>query len=74
MINGGFFVCEPQVLDLIDGDDTVWEQEPMARLVELGQLSSYNHTGYWQSVDSLRDKELLERTWKAGPPWKVWSD
>jgi glucose-1-phosphate cytidylyltransferase len=74
LINGGFFVCEPQVLDLIDGDETVWENEPIAQLVKLGQLSSYNHTGYWQSMDSLRDKELLERSWKAGAPWKVWGD
>lgn len=74
LINGGFFVCEPAVFDLIDGDDTVWENEPMARLIEHGQLSSYHHTGYWQSMDSLRDKELLERTWNEGAPWKVWSD
>ena len=74
LINGGFFVCEPQVLDLIDSDETVWENEPIAQLVKLGQLSSYNHTGYWQSMDSLRDKELLERSWKAGAPWKVWAD
>jgi glucose-1-phosphate cytidylyltransferase len=74
LINGGFFVCEPQVLDLIDGDETVWENEPIAQLVKLGQLSSYNHTGYWQSMDSLRDKELLERSWKTGAPWKVWAD
>ena len=74
LINGGFFVCEPAIFDLIDGDETVWEEEPMARLVERGQLSSYHHTGYWQSMDSLRDKELLERTWKTGAPWKVWSD
>ena len=74
LINGGFFVCEPQVLDLIDGDETVWENEPIAQLVKLGQLSSYSHSGYWQSMDSLRDKELLERSWKAGAPWKVWSD
>jgi glucose-1-phosphate cytidylyltransferase len=74
LINGGFFVCEPAIFDLIDGDDTVWEEAPLARLVERGQLSSYHHTGYWQSMDSLRDKELLERTWKTGAPWKVWSD
>ena len=74
LINGGFFVCEPQVLDLIDSDETVWENEPIAQLVKLGQLSSYNHTGYWQSMDSLRDKELLERSWKTGAPWKVWAD
>jgi glucose-1-phosphate cytidylyltransferase len=74
LINGGFFVCEPAVFDLIDGDQCVWENGPMNRLIERGQLSSYHHTGYWQSMDSLRDKELLESTWKAGAPWKVWSD
>jgi glucose-1-phosphate cytidylyltransferase len=74
LINGGFFVCEPDVFDLIDGDDTVWENEPIQRLVELGQLSSYHHAGYWQSMDSLRDKQLLESTWSAGAPWKVWAD
>lgn len=74
LINGGFFVCEPEVFDLIDGDDTVWENEPIDRLIERGQLSSYHHPGYWQSMDSLRDKELLERTWKEGAPWKVWAE
>lgn len=74
LINGGFFVCEPEIFDLIDGDDTVWENGPMDRLIELGQLSSYHHPGYWQSMDSLRDKELLERTWKEGAPWKVWAE
>jgi glucose-1-phosphate cytidylyltransferase len=74
MINGGFFVCEPAVFDLIEGDATVWEEEPMERLIERGQLASYRHTGYWQSMDSLRDKQLLEKTWKEGAPWKVWSD
>jgi glucose-1-phosphate cytidylyltransferase len=74
LINGGFFVCEPGIFDYIDGDETVWENEPMSRLVEAGQLSCYHHTGYWQSMDSLRDKELLERQWKDGAPWKVWSD
>jgi glucose-1-phosphate cytidylyltransferase len=74
LINGGYFVCEPEVFDLIDGDDTVWEEEPIARLIERGQLSAYHHDGYWQSMDSLRDKELLERTWKEGPPWKVWDE
>lgn len=74
LINGGFFVCEPAVLDLIDGDSTVWEEEPMRRLIEQDQLSCYHHTGYWQSMDSLRDKQLLEQTWKEGAPWKVWSD
>lgn len=73
LINGGFFVCEPEVLDLIDGDDTVFEAEPMERLVERGKLGSYRHEGYWQSMDSLRDRHLLEEQWRQGAPWKVWS-
>jgi len=74
LINGGFFVCEPEVLDLIDGDATVWEEEPMERLVEKGKLGVYWHRGYWQSMDSLRDKIVLEKEWESGnPPWKIWS-
>ena len=73
LINGGYFVCEPEVFDLIDGDDTVWEDKPMTRLIERGQLSAYHHDGYWQSMDSLRDKEVLEKAWRAGAPWKVWT-
>ena len=72
LINGGFFVCEPKVFDLIDDDQTVWENEPMNRLVEAGKLGSYHHKGYWQSMDSLRDKVVLEETWAAGAPWKLW--
>ncbi|WP_181698976.1 glucose-1-phosphate cytidylyltransferase [Chthonobacter albigriseus] len=73
LINGGFFVCEPQVFDLIDGDPTVWEQEPMDRMVERGKLASFWHKGYWQSMDSLRDKMVLEQLWEKGnPPWKIW--
>jgi glucose-1-phosphate cytidylyltransferase len=73
LINGGFFVCEPEIFDLIDGDDTVWEQDPMDRLIERGKLGSFRHDGYWQSMDSLRDKEVLEAAWANDPPWKVWS-
>lgn len=73
LINGGFFVCEPQLFDLIDGDDAVFELDPMERLIEQGKLGSYRHTGYWQSMDSLRDKTVLEAQWDAGAPWKVWS-
>jgi glucose-1-phosphate cytidylyltransferase len=73
LINGGFFVCEPQVFDLIDGDATVWEDEPMTRLIEQGKLGSYIHEGYWQSMDSLRDKQVLEEAWKSFPPWKTWN-
>lgn len=72
LINGGFFVCEPKIFDLIDGDHTVWEEEPMARLVELEKLRSFHHDGYWQSMDSLRDKQVLEAAWSSDAPWKVW--
>jgi len=76
LINGGFFVCEPEVLEFIDGDHQMWEAEPMERLVERGKLSSYHHTGYWQSMDSLRDKQVLEALWHGDKPapWKVWND
>ncbi|MBC4018684.1 glucose-1-phosphate cytidylyltransferase [Siccirubricoccus deserti] len=72
LINGGFFVCEPQMLDLIDGDDTVFEAEPLERAIERGKLASYLHDGYWQSMDSLRDKQILNAQWAAGAPWKIW--
>ncbi|RYE69006.1 MAG: glucose-1-phosphate cytidylyltransferase [Rhizobiaceae bacterium] len=75
LVNGGFFVCEPEIFEVIDGDHQMWEAEPMARLVERGKLSSYHHTGYWQSMDSLRDKEVLEGLWaKGNAPWKIWKD
>lgn len=73
LINGGFFVCEPEVFDLIDGDQTVWEEEPMERLIAANKLRSFRHEGYWQSMDSLRDKQVLEAAWAANPPWKVWA-
>ena len=73
LINGGFFVCEPEMLDLIDGDGTVLEEEPMERLIERGKLASFVHDGYWQSMDSLRDRHLLEEQWRRGAAWKVWS-
>ena len=73
LINGGFFVCEPEMLDLIDGDGTVLEEEPMERLIERGKLASFVHDGYWQSMDSLRDRHVLEEQWRRGAPWKVWS-
>jgi len=72
-INGGFFVLEPQVLDFITGDATVWEQEPLTRLAHEGQLSAYRHAGFWHCLDTLRDKHVLEQAWQSGdPPWKVW--
>ena len=73
VINGGFFVLEPGVLDLIDGDDTVFEQEPLQRLVAASQLAVYHHPGYWQNMDTLRDKAVLQEQWDSGsPPWRTW--
>jgi glucose-1-phosphate cytidylyltransferase len=73
LINGGFFVCEPSVFDLIEQDSTVWEQQPMNTLAESGQLASYRHRGFWQSMDTLRDRMLLEQLWDRGQaPWKTW--
>jgi glucose-1-phosphate cytidylyltransferase len=72
-INGGFFVLSPRVIDYIEGDHTVWEREPMERLAREGQLSAYAHRGFWQPMDTLRDKTRLEELWAAGKaPWKVW--
>ena len=74
-INGAFFVLEPQVFDYIDGDDTQWEREPMERLAADEQLMAYRHTSFWQCMDTLRDKRLLEDLWQHGnAPWKVWKD
>jgi len=73
LINGGFFVLSPKVLDLIRGDDTVWEQEPLTTLASTDQLMAYEHSGFWQPMDTLRDKMLLESLWNAGTaPWKRW--
>jgi glucose-1-phosphate cytidylyltransferase len=69
LINGGFFVCEPRVFELVDDDATIWERGPMERLVEHGQLAAYRHWGFWQSMDTLRDKAVLEAAWSAGAPW-----
>ena len=72
-VNGGFFVLEPAVFDYIDGDSTVWEREPLERLAGDGRLAAYRHTGYWQNMDTLRDKMALEEQWaSAAPPWKTW--
>ena len=73
MINGGFFVLSPSVIDLIDGDSTMWEREPLEHLAQQGQLAAFAHTGFWQPMDTLRDKTLLEELWASGKaPWKVW--
>jgi glucose-1-phosphate cytidylyltransferase len=74
MINGGFFVLSPRVLGYIDGDQTIWEQEPMERLAAEGQLAAFKHAGFWQPMDTLRDKQRLDELWQGGnPPWRVWS-
>jgi len=72
-INGGFFVLQPEAMDYIRGDSTVWEEEPMRQLADEGMLSAYKHHGYWQNMDTLRDKSVLEDQWQSGKaPWKVW--
>ncbi|HEV2150149.1 MAG TPA: glucose-1-phosphate cytidylyltransferase [Longimicrobiaceae bacterium] len=74
-INGGYFVLEPQVFDYIEGDDTVWEREPMEGLARDGQLAAFRHTGFWHPMDTLRDKTVLTELWESGQaPWKVWPD
>lgn len=73
-VNGGFFVLEPGVMEYINGDDTVWEREPLIRLAKAGQLSAYKHEGIWQPMDTIRDKNLLEDMWNSGrAPWKIWT-
>jgi glucose-1-phosphate cytidylyltransferase len=72
-VNGGFFVLEPEVLDYIEGDSIMWEREPMERLAEGNHLAAYRHHGFWQPMDTLRDKHFLEGLWLKGEaPWKVW--
>ena len=74
MINGGFLVLSPAVLDLLDGDDCVWERGPLETLAKSGELAAYQHHGFWQAMDTLRDKTHLEEMWQSGQaPWKVWS-
>ncbi len=73
LINGGFFVLQPEVLDLIVGDASSWELEPMATLAAQGQLCAFEHSGFWQPMDTLREKNLLEELWQSGKaPWKQW--
>ena len=73
LINGGFFVLSPTVLDFIEDDTTTWELKPLERLAADGQLGAYQHTGFWQPMDTLRDKNLLEELWRSGKaPWKTW--
>jgi glucose-1-phosphate cytidylyltransferase len=72
-INGGFFVLEPGVMDYIEGDSTIWERDPLERLASDGELAAYKHQGFWQNMDTLRDKMYLEKLWASpNPAWKVW--
>ena len=73
MINGGFFVLSPKVLDEIEGDDTVWEGGPLESLAQKGELMAFDHDGFWQPMDTLREKNMLEKLWASSEaPWKVW--
>jgi glucose-1-phosphate cytidylyltransferase len=73
LINGGFFVLSPDVINYIDDDDTIWEKGPLSMLADNGQLKAFLHDGFWQPMDTLRDKHFLEELWSAGQaPWKVW--
>jgi glucose-1-phosphate cytidylyltransferase len=72
LINGGFFIADPSVLDLVDGPETIWEREPMERLAAEGELVAFRHDGFWQPIDTLRDKLNLEQLWQDGAPWKIW--
>lgn len=72
-VNGGFFVLSPKVIDYIEGDNTVWEREPLETLAKNGQLAAFRHQGFWQPMDTLRDKRALEQMWAEGrAPWKIW--
>lgn len=74
-VNAGFFVLSPKVLDYIDGDDTIWERAPLESLSRDGELRAYRHDGFWQAMDTMRDKAHLEELWTGGQaPWKVWND
>lgn len=72
-INGGFFVLEPEAIDYVEGDDTVWEREPMEGLARDGEMSAYRHEGFWHPMDTLHDKKELDKMWEGeGAPWKTW--
>ena len=74
LINGGFFVLSPKCIDLIDGDATPWESAPMQKLTTMGEMMSFEHRGFWQPMDTLREKNLLEDLWASGrAPWKQWT-
>ena len=73
--NGGFFIVEPGIFDLISGDDTIWEGEPLEAMAKGGELGAFKHKGFWHAMDTMRDKNELNDLWKSGnAPWKVWND
>lgn len=73
LINGGFFILSPKVLQLIEGDKTSWEGDPLIRLAQMGEIMAYEHYGFWQPMDTLREKNMLEELWNSGhAPWKIW--
>lgn len=72
LINGGFFILSPKVKDLIKGDETMWEKEPMETLAHNDELRAYTHNGFWSAMDTVRDREYLEELWETNPPWKKW--
>lgn len=75
LINGGFFILEPSTLDLIKGDQTIWEREPLGQLAADGELGAYKHTGFWHPMDTMRDRLYLEELWTSGrAPWKLWTE
>jgi glucose-1-phosphate cytidylyltransferase len=72
-VNGGFFILEPQVFDLIEGDKTSWESQTLPLIASKGQLAAFHHHGFWQPMDTLRDKNMLEELWRSDKaPWRVW--
>ena len=75
LINVGFMVCEPEIFDYIDGDETVLEKEPLEKLAKKNELVAYKHDGFWQCMDTVREREKLEQYWSSGKaPWKVWNE
>ena len=72
LINGGFFVLSPKVIDYIEGDATLWEEQPLQQLARDGELRAFRHEGFWQPMDTLRDRQHLERLWQTGAPWRKW--
>jgi len=72
-INAGYFVLEPKALNYLNGDETIWERDPLEKMTKEGQLSAYKHEGFWQAMDTLREKNVLEKLWESGEaPWKIW--